>query len=198
MLLVLHPWELIRASLATLDEVLEPRDMKQAVEWSVRFSPTVAIVEPTCYSGAVSTLSPLVPVLVLTCDTRELSLLSAIASGASCYLHVSATVEAVETAIESIESGTPTLDTKDVRDAIRVLSRVESERLEAATPLTPQELNTLKLLARGYTDAEIADKLTISRQVVRNYNSTIFQKLGVRNRVEAVLRVARCGMEFVE
>jgi two-component system response regulator DesR len=63
----------------------------------------------------------------------------------------------------------------------------------ADNPLTPRELEVLRLAADGTPPAEIADRLYLSAGTVRNYLSTIVQKLGVRGRMEAIRTAERAG-----
>ncbi len=60
--------------------------------------------------------------------------------------------------------------------------------------LTPREREVLKLLAEGKTDKEIAQTLTLAFRTVRNHAHNILQKLGSRNRHEAVQRAKRRGL----
>ena len=59
---------------------------------------------------------------------------------------------------------------------------MDAPRRDVAAELTERELIVLQLLARGLTNAEIAEKLFLVAGTVRNYASTIFDKLGVDDR----------------
>lgn len=63
-----------------------------------------------------------------------------------------------------------------------------SQNMMLIEPLTPRELDVLKLLCMGLTNQEVADDLIISIGTVKFYTSQIYGKLGVRNRVTAVAR----------
>jgi pimeloyl-ACP methyl ester carboxylesterase/DNA-binding CsgD family transcriptional regulator len=58
----------------------------------------------------------------------------------------------------------------------------------------PRELEILKLLAKGLTNTEIGARIHLSHETIRWYNKKIFEKLGVRNRTEAVKRAAALGL----
>jgi two-component system response regulator DesR len=74
----------------------------------------------------------------------------------------------------------------DPASAIAAVSRADN-------PLTPREMEVLRLAADGTPPAEIADRLYLSAGTVRNYLSTIVQKLGVRGRMEAIRTAERAG-----
>jgi DNA-binding NarL/FixJ family response regulator len=60
-------------------------------------------------------------------------------------------------------------------------------------PLTGREVQVLRLIARGYSNREIADGLTIAEGTVKNYISSILSKMGVRDRTQAVLKALEAG-----
>jgi DNA-binding NarL/FixJ family response regulator len=71
--------------------------------------------------------------------------------------------------------------------AVAALVRDYLDRARAATdvdPLTPRELEVLKLVAEGHTSDEIADMLVISRKTVDRHRANMLEKLGMRDRVE--------------
>lgn len=77
----------------------------------------------------------------------------------------------------------------DLTDAIGRVTRGERYRLtpESATRLTPTERRILRLLACGQSNQQIAEQITMQLQTVKNTLVTIYQKLGFRNRSEALL-----------
>ena len=60
--------------------------------------------------------------------------------------------------------------------------------------LTPRELEVLELIAQGLTNNAIAEKLVLSPKTVRNQVSTIFSKMQVANRAEAIVRAREAGL----
>ena len=62
-----------------------------------------------------------------------------------------------------------------------------------AVPLTPRQLEVLKLISRGYSNEEIAEQLDVRPNTVKFHISEIFRRLGVRNRIEAIAHVDRDG-----
>jgi len=73
-----------------------------------------------------------------------------------------------------------------------------NEPQTAAAPpfsdLTPRELEVLQLIAQGLTNNAIAEKLVLSPKTVRNQVSTIFSKMQVANRAEAIVRAREAGL----
>lgn len=68
------------------------------------------------------------------------------------------------------------------------VAMLEYPRKKREIPLSPRERTTLKLIAEGKQNKEIADELGLSPQTVKNFCARIFQKLGVTNRTQAALR----------
>ena len=73
----------------------------------------------------------------------------------------------------------------------KVLNQVTNRQ---KVSLTDRECQVLAYMRRGLTNKEIAIKLKLSEGTVRNYTSSIYQKLKVRNRTEAVTRAAELGL----
>ncbi|NLM38633.1 MAG: response regulator transcription factor [Firmicutes bacterium] len=62
------------------------------------------------------------------------------------------------------------------------------------TLLTPRECEVLKLIAKGYSNSEIAEELFISKHTVKNHVSNIYRKLGVDDRTRVALLAVRRGL----
>jgi DNA-binding NarL/FixJ family response regulator len=67
-------------------------------------------------------------------------------------------------------------------------------RAEPEDPLTPRELEVVKLIAEAYTNRQIADTLQLSEKTVESHRSNLFAKLGMRDRVELVRYAIRRGL----
>jgi DNA-binding NarL/FixJ family response regulator len=87
-----------------------------------------------------------------------------------------------------------------IRPAIteRVLRGLEHVRrdfdaLDPPDPLTRRELEILRLMAGGYSNREISEALGAAEGTIKNHASSIFSKLGVRDRTRAVLRALELG-----
>jgi DNA-binding NarL/FixJ family response regulator len=86
----------------------------------------------------------------------------------------------------------------DITMAVRMVAKgmtVFSPRSEApATPLSDREREVLSLMASGATNREIAERLYLSPHTVKEHTSSLYRKLKVRNRAEAVQRAERLGL----
>jgi DNA-binding NarL/FixJ family response regulator len=67
-------------------------------------------------------------------------------------------------------------------------------REEAQAKLSPSQLEILRLMAEGLSNKEIAARVHLSEHTVKSHTQEIFQKLEVRNRVQAALRASRSGL----
>ncbi len=88
---------------------------------------------------------------------------------------------------------------RDIAEAVRMVGRGmtvfrEIEEPQPANRLSEREREVLDLIASGATNREIAESLHISPWTVKEYTGTVYRKLGVRNRAEAVQRAQRLGL----
>ncbi len=83
-------------------------------------------------------------------------------------------------------------------ELIKAIERVcgQAGRKRHLSSLTPRERDVLSLIAKGKNNKEIAHELRLKEKTVRNYVSNILQKLGVRDRTQAVILVLKEGMRF--
>jgi LuxR family maltose regulon positive regulatory protein len=63
-----------------------------------------------------------------------------------------------------------------------------------AEPLSPREIEVLQLLAQGYSNQDICDKLFLALSTVKGYNCSIFAKLEVKRRTEAIIKAREIGL----
>ena len=71
---------------------------------------------------------------------------------------------------------------------------VESGRSEPDDPLTPRELEVVKLIAEAYTNRQIAETLKVSEKTVESHRANVLSKLEMRDRVELVRYAIRRGL----
>ncbi|WP_228545840.1 response regulator [Microcella flavibacter] len=129
-------------------------------------------------------------VLVLTTFDRDDYLFAALDAGASGFLLKNASPEKLVDAVQVVAAGDALLAPDVTR---RVIERATSER-EAARPadarlhdLTEREAEVLRLLARGRSNAELAAELWLGEATVKTHVSKVLLKLGLRDRVHAVV-----------
>jgi DNA-binding NarL/FixJ family response regulator len=85
----------------------------------------------------------------------------------------------------------------DIARAVRMVGlgmTVFQPQTESAPALSPRELEVLDLMARGSTNREIAEALHLSPHTIHEHTSSLYRKLGARNRADAVQRAARLGL----
>lgn len=132
--------------------------------------------------------------LLTTFDDRD-ALLAGVRSGARGYLRKDVTVETLVRAIRALAGGgtffQPSLTEKLLRNVRRTSAPPAPVLLE---PLTPRETEVMRLVAGGYSNREIGDALGAAEATVKVHVSSILSKLGVRDRVQAVLRVLEAGL----
>ncbi|MCT0207204.1 response regulator transcription factor [Synechococcus sp. CS-1332] len=134
------------------------------------------------------------PVLILTSQEDGCWVQRLWDAGASGYLHKAEALTRLETALASLEQGASWWD----RSATRALRTRETpaDSTSAETSLallTPRERQVLAAMAGGLTNREIATSLGLGTGTVRVYLHTIFQKLQVSNRTQAVLKFLQPG-----
>ena len=133
---------------------------------------------------------PTVQFLILTVYEDSESLFNSLRAGASGYL-LKRTAEArLLEAIRDVYDGGSPMTPQLARRVVQFFSRPADESPPLAR-LTPAEREFLDLLANGYAYKEIADRKKISIDTVRSYVRTVYEKLHVHSRTEAVVKYLR-------
>ncbi len=132
-------------------------------------------------------------ILVLTSFDDAESVFSAIKAGALGYLIKNSSPEELISAIHAVHAGRLSLDSDVALKMIRELNQ-PSDLPPTGKPLTEREMDTLRLIARGLTNQEIAEALTVSERTVGKHVSNILSKLHLANRTQAALYALRQGL----
>lgn len=135
-------------------------------------------------------------VLVVTTFSLDGLVYDALRAGASGFLLKDARPAELASAIRSIAAGDSLIAPALTRSLIgRFGDRLRPSAKDAAIfdALTAREREVLRLIAEGLSNAEIAGQLVISHETVKTYVSRILAKLGVRDRVQAVVLAHRLG-----
>jgi DNA-binding NarL/FixJ family response regulator len=134
-------------------------------------------------------------VLMLSVHDNEQYFFEALKAGASGYVLKSEAnrdlIEACRAAMRGESFVYPAAASALVRD---YLERAAAGEEIPEDPLTPRELDVIKLIAEGLTSEEIADALIISPKTVERHRANILEKLGMRNRVELTRYAIRRGL----
>jgi len=138
---------------------------------------------------------PAIKVLVLTTYDDDEWVFDAIRAGAAGYLLKDTPREAVIQAVRGTVAGKSFVDPAV---AGKLLGQVAGQQTQPATlitdKLTGREVDVLRLLARGFTNADIAARLHLSEGTVRNHVSAILAKLGVSDRTQAAVIAIQHGL----
>ncbi len=138
---------------------------------------------------------PDVKILVLTTYDAEEWVLDAIRAGAAGYLLKDAPRERLIEAIKGTAGGRSHVDPGVAGDLLARVAVTESAAPSAvAAGLSDRELDVLRLLGNGMTNAAIAESLFLSEGTVRNYVSSILAKLQVEDRTQAAVLAVRHGL----
>ena len=139
---------------------------------------------------------PEVKILVLTTYADDEWVFDAIQAGASGYLLKDTPREELIKAVRGTVTGKTYVDPSV---AGKVLDQVSSHQTQPATlitsKLTEREIEVLSLIARGLSNADIADRLFLSDGTVRNHVSSILAKLGVSDRTQAAVIAIQHGLK---
>lgn len=188
-----------------LEVVGEAADGAQAVDQARRLLPDVVLMDLrmpvldgiSATARIVATHDTRVRVLVLTTFGTDEYVADALRAGASGFLLKDAPPEELVRAIHVVARGEALLDPAVTRSVIaaavrRTRRNKTSQRL--LRELTSRETETLELLASGYSNTEIAERLVVSEATVKTHVSHLFTKLGVRDRAQAVIFAYETGV----
>ena len=139
-------------------------------------------------------LFPGLVVVMLTLYDEDDLIFEALCNGASGYLlKKTPPARILEAAREAMAGGAP-MSPEIARKVVSLFRKFPGPSPAATGDLTDQELRFLTLLSRGYSYQAAADELEVSINTVRNYVRSIYEKLHVHSRSEAVGKALRAGL----
>ena len=190
-----------------IDVVGEAADGKAAIEAARRLRPDVVVMDirMPVLDGVEATRRmvrdgeiPDARVLVLTTFDADEYVVEALRAGASGFLLKDVTPAAFVAAIRVIAAGDALLSPAVTR---RLLDRfaerlppADDSRQAALAELTEREVEVLGLIARGLSNREIADRLVLAEPTVKTHVSHVLDKLGLRDRAQAVVLAYEAGL----
>ncbi|RJX75624.1 DNA-binding response regulator [Vibrio sinensis] len=131
---------------------------------------------------------PTTPVVVVSAENKKQVILQTIAYGAVGFIAKSSSKEMIADAIATVLEGNIYLPADIIRNQAAPTSKQESPLLpEMLSSLTRRQLMVLKCMTKGEANKQIAYNLNVSETTVKSHVSSILKKLGVSNRVQAVL-----------
>lgn len=185
-----------------IEVVGQAQDGAEAVEQVARHQPDLVLMDLKMpgmngieATRQICTHYPAVKVLVLTTYDDDEWVFDAVRAGAAGYLLKDTPREEVVKAVRG------TVEDKSFVDpavAGKLLGQVAEQQTQPSTlltdKLTPREVDVLRLLARGLTNADIAARLYLSEGTVRNHISAIFVKLDAADRTQAAVIAIQHGL----
>ena len=202
----------LRQALADIEDIEiigESELSDKALELVVDFSPEVVLLDigMPLFTGLdlarqITRHSPAISVVILTPYEDDEQLFQAVKSGAIGYLTKGATAEDIMSAVRRTHRGERPIN-EIVLDRPRVAEKVLKQFQDIslmgrametlATPLTNRELEILSYVAQGYMNKQVAYKLSISEQTIKNHITSILRKLDANDRTQAVVMAMHYG-----
>jgi DNA-binding NarL/FixJ family response regulator len=185
-----------------LEVVAEASNGAEAVERGMQEDIDLALLDVTMprmtglqAAHELTRRRPDLRVLMLSMHDNEQYFFEALKAGASGYVLKSGgnkdLIEACRATMRGESFFYPAAVTALVKD---YLDRAASGEDVPTDPLTPRELEVIKLIAEAHTSEEIADMLVISKKTVDRHRANVLEKLGMRNRVELTRYAIRRGL----
>jgi len=182
---------------ADIEVVGEAGDGEKAADLAAIFKPDVILMDLIMpgVDGVEGTrlclaASPLSKVIVLTSKAEDDLVLPAIKAGALSYLLKDVSAADLSTAIRDAAAGKPRLHPMA---AARMLQEVSGSKKDspASDKISPREMEVLQLIAGGFGNREIAEKLFISERTVKTHVTHLLEKLNLRDRTQLAIYALR-------
>lgn len=190
----------LRAEL-DLEVIGEAADGNEALRLACELHPDIVLLDVSMPDmGGIEAASrlreklPEVRTLILTVHEDESLLREAIRAGASGYIIKRGAESEVINAIHVVSRGDMYVHPALTRALLKDLSPAPAAHSDAAEPLTPREIDVLRLIAKGHTSRQIAQVLNISVRTVEGHRANLTGKLGLHSRVELVTYAEERGL----
>jgi DNA-binding NarL/FixJ family response regulator len=211
-ILIVDDQALFREGLRTLlsvqpdfDVVGEAANGEEALRMAVNLRPNVVLMDlrMPVMDGVTATLRlrealPQCKVIVLTTFDDDEYVFEGLRGGAVGYLLKDVSSEKLFEAIRAADRGEyfllPSITAKVMAEFSRLSRNAPPNGETLAEPLSPREKEILRLVATGASNRDIADTLVIAEGTVKNHLTNILGKLGVKDRMQAVLKAREYGV----
>jgi DNA-binding NarL/FixJ family response regulator len=186
-----------------IEVVGEASDGTEALKVAAETTPDIVLMDVRMprRGGIDATLAikdavPSAKIIMLTISDEEGDLFEAIKAGAMGYLLKEISIEEVASAVRAVFTGqsliSPSMASKLLNEFATMVRKDDDRQQQVLTPrLTDREMEVLKLVAKGMNNRDIAKKLFISENTVKNHIRNILEKLQLHSRMEAVVYAVR-------
>lgn len=138
--------------------------------------------------------NPEIPIVILTTYNEDQLMMKGIEAGAKGYLLKDTGVENLFESIDSAIRGETLLQPEITERIQNYKTKLLKEQSKSKVMLTPREMTILQAIARGSTSKEIAYDIGIAERTVKSKLTSIYNKLGVDSRTEAVVVAIQSGI----
>lgn len=190
---------------AKLEVVGEAGDGEEAVQMASQLKPDVIIMDISMpklngieATKRIKALHPSTAILILTAYDYEQYIFPLLEAGAAGYLLKDVSSRELISAIETVYRGEAVLHPAVARKVMQRLTKAEPTEERASDLLSERELTILKMAAKGMSNSDIAEELHLSARTVESHLGSIFNKLGVGSRTEAVIKAMKKGWFTLE
>jgi two-component system response regulator DevR len=143
----------------------------------------------------IGSAHPQIRCVILTGQPDDSFVAEAILAGAAGYITKGVRIRELADIIRRVAAGESMID-PDTAHRLLTSLRKETNRSSDGPHLTPQEARTLELIGEGLTNREIASRLNLAEQTVKNYVSNVLAKLGFSRRTQAAVYAVRLQEEM--
>ncbi|MGC8943069.1 MAG: response regulator [Caldisericia bacterium] len=210
-ILIADDQKLIREGLKVLLEmeedftvIGEASNGKEAVDLYIKLRPDIVLmdIQMPIMNGVnaikkIKEIDELSKIIILTTFDDYEYVFDGLKSGALGYILKDIPIEKLSDTIRTIFKGGALIEPSITKKILSEISKIEKAPKGDALlleQLSSREKEILSLIAKGYTNQEIADKLFLSVGTVKNYVTNILQKMEVKDRTEAVIKVKDSGI----
>lgn len=185
-----------------LEVVAEASNGEEAVALTSSLRPNIAIIDIAMpvldgieVTRQIKALYPETAILILTAHDNDQFIYNLLEAGAAGYLLKSVRSQELVDAVRALHAGESVLHPAIARKVLNYFASPSGrdKKQWRSETLTQRELDILKLVTKGFSNKEIADELSLSARTVQRHLESIFNKLQVGSRTEAVVRGLKEG-----